>query len=190
MKLPRVSSYRGFVFASLSPAGESLEEFLGPLLPYIDRILDRAPDGEIEVRCGVQKYEYAGNWKFQFENFIDHYHAPFTHESSFVSRVGHEGYRKRFLNQEIRDTAKIRAFKCRHSIMEHHRERKDGLTEPQDYLVKLETIYGNERAEEILMGNFHVNVFPNLLLQEHSQSYKSSWRLQSTEREYWSIRIG
>ena len=172
MKLPRVSSYRGFVFASLSRFGDSLEEFLGPLLPYIDRILDRAPEGEIEVRCGVQKYEYAGNWKFQFENFIDHYHAPFTHESSFIGRTGRDGFRMQFLNQEVRDTAQVRAFQHGHSIMDHRREKRADLMGPKEYIDKLEIRYGKERTEQILTGNAHVNVFPNLLFQEHSQSYR------------------
>ncbi len=171
MRLPRVGSYRGFVFASLSPEGESLEEFLAPVRSYIDKILDRAPDGEIEVRCGVQKYEYCGNWKLQFENFIDHYHAPFTHESAFVSGVGEEIYRKRFLSQEVRDAVEVRAFKYGHSILDHPHGAGSGK-EPEAFRSALEKSRGKERAEAILSGDLHVNVFPTLLFQEHSQSYR------------------
>jgi phenylpropionate dioxygenase-like ring-hydroxylating dioxygenase large terminal subunit len=139
---------------------------------YIDRILNRAPDGAIEVRCGVQKYEYSGNWKFQIENFVDHYHAPFTHESSLVSQAGREGYRARFLNQDVRDAAEIRAFAHGHVVMDHPRERRADLTGPDEYVRKMGEVYGKERAEEILTQNLHLAVFPNLLFQEHSQSYR------------------
>ena len=80
--VPRLGSYKGFVFASTSPDGPSLEEHLGNSKAYIDIIVDKFPDG-IEVIKGVQKYGYPGNWKLQVENALDHYHAPFVHKSWF-----------------------------------------------------------------------------------------------------------
>ncbi len=170
MQVPRVTSYRGFVFASLSPEGKSLEEFLGPVRRYIDKILDRAPDGEIEVQCGVQKYEFAGNWKLQYENFIDHYHAPFTHESAFAQRF--RGENRRLLNQESRDAVEIRAFERGHSTMDHPRSARPLRDLPETYLKALERIRGRDRVAEILAGEININIFPNLIFQEHSQSYR------------------
>ena len=43
--VPRVESYRGFIFASLSPAGESLQDFLGAAKASFDDCVDRAPGG-------------------------------------------------------------------------------------------------------------------------------------------------
>ena len=48
----------------------------------IDAVCDRAPDGELEVTGGSHKYEFAGNWKAQVENILDHYHPAFSHEST------------------------------------------------------------------------------------------------------------
>ncbi len=41
----RVSTYRGFIFASLAASGASLEEFLGPARSSLDDLVDRAPGG-------------------------------------------------------------------------------------------------------------------------------------------------
>ena len=42
--LPRVESYRGFVFVSLSPSGISLREHLGRGCEYLADFCDRAPE--------------------------------------------------------------------------------------------------------------------------------------------------
>src|SRR5215207_9721429 len=44
--VPRVTSYRGFVFASGASDGPSLDETLGHMLTSLDDLVDRAPDGE------------------------------------------------------------------------------------------------------------------------------------------------
>ncbi|HXG36983.1 MAG TPA: Rieske 2Fe-2S domain-containing protein [Dehalococcoidia bacterium] len=78
--VPRVDNYRGFIFASLAPQGESLLEHLGNARGYIDRFIDQWPEGEMQL-SGVQKYGYNGNWKLQLENTVDNYHFPFVHAS-------------------------------------------------------------------------------------------------------------
>src|SRR6202030_3555794 len=82
MRLPRVKSYRGFVFASAAADGPSLEESLGHMTTSLDDMVDRAPDGEIEAAGGVFKHAYDGNWKVYFENLCDAAHPLFTHRSS------------------------------------------------------------------------------------------------------------
>src|SRR5439155_377714 len=51
-RVPRLSSYRGFVFASLCPRGPSLDEHLGAATRLIDRSCDLSPEGEIELSAG------------------------------------------------------------------------------------------------------------------------------------------
>jgi phenylpropionate dioxygenase-like ring-hydroxylating dioxygenase large terminal subunit len=80
--VPRVASYRGFVFASLLPNGESLDEFLGPAKASLDDFVDRAPGGELEVAGGVFKHAYNGNWKLMLENHLDGAHPAWVHASS------------------------------------------------------------------------------------------------------------
>ena len=82
VQVPRVKSYRGFVFASEAADGPDLEEFLGHMTTSLDDMIDRAPDGEIEVAGGVFKHAYDGNWKLYLENLCDAAHPLFTHRSS------------------------------------------------------------------------------------------------------------
>src|SRR4051812_1205520 len=44
-RAPRVATYRGFIFASLSSSGEDLETFLGAAKASFDDFVDRAPGG-------------------------------------------------------------------------------------------------------------------------------------------------
>src|SRR5580765_845029 len=80
--VPRVATYRGFIFASLAASGESLEEFLGPAKASFDDFVDRAPGGELEVAGGVFKHSYNGNWKLMLENHLDGAHPAWVHASS------------------------------------------------------------------------------------------------------------
>ena len=85
---PRVTTYRGFVFASLAPHGESLEEFLGPARASFDDFVERAPGGELEVAGGVFKHAYNGNWKLMLENHLDGAHPAWVHASSVAVARG------------------------------------------------------------------------------------------------------
>jgi phenylpropionate dioxygenase-like ring-hydroxylating dioxygenase large terminal subunit len=81
-RVPRVDTYRGFLFASLAEHGPTLAEFLGPLRASLDDLVDRAPDGQVEVAGGVFKHAYQGNWKLVLENHNDTVHPAFVHASS------------------------------------------------------------------------------------------------------------
>jgi phenylpropionate dioxygenase-like ring-hydroxylating dioxygenase large terminal subunit len=89
--VPRVAVYRGFLFASLAPSGETLEGFLGPAKASFDDFVDRAPGGELEVAGGVFKHAYNGNWKLMLENHLDGAHPAYVHASSVaVARAAPE----------------------------------------------------------------------------------------------------
>ncbi len=81
-RVPRVESYRGFIFASQAASGPSLKDFLGPLHRSFDDMVDRAPDGDLEVAGGVFKHAYNGNWKLVIENHLDGVHPAYVHSSS------------------------------------------------------------------------------------------------------------
>jgi phenylpropionate dioxygenase-like ring-hydroxylating dioxygenase large terminal subunit len=86
--VPRVSLYRGFIFASLAALGPTLEEFLGPAKASFDDFVDRAPGGELEVAGGVFKHAYNGNWKLMLENHLDGAHPAWVHASSVAVARG------------------------------------------------------------------------------------------------------
>ena len=83
-KVPRYESYRGLIFASLSPEGPSLVERLGNARRLIDQFMDLSPDGEIVVRSGVLRHEFRGNWKMAIENSVDGYHPNILHHAAMV----------------------------------------------------------------------------------------------------------
>ena len=93
MPLPRVASFHGFVFASLAADGPDLEAYLGPARRTIEEIIERSPSGEVEIRGGVHRYFFEGNWKLQVENLCDMYHPTFSHEST-VNRQGRQFQRR------------------------------------------------------------------------------------------------
>jgi phenylpropionate dioxygenase-like ring-hydroxylating dioxygenase large terminal subunit len=82
-RAPRVASYRGFVFASLSAVGISLAEHLGPATRLIDRSCDLSPAGAIELTAGWVKHRCPANWKMLPENDSDGYHLGFVHQALF-----------------------------------------------------------------------------------------------------------
>ena len=81
-KVPRVESYRGFVFGSHAAEGPGLAEFLGGLASAFDNMLDRAPAGTVSRFGGALRLEYRGNWKMFMENAVDLVHPGFVHRSS------------------------------------------------------------------------------------------------------------
>ena len=99
--VPRVTNYRGFVFASEAAEGPSLEESLGHILTSLDDMIDRAPDGELEVAGGTFKHAYDGNWKLYFENLCDAAHPIFAHRSSI--EAAQAAVRQRALRRLGRD---------------------------------------------------------------------------------------
>src|SRR5258706_3787848 len=99
-QVPRVALYRGFIFASLAGSGPGLDEFLGPARASFDDLVDRDPEGELEVSGGVFKHAYNGNWKLMLENHLDGAHPAYVHASSVAvarnapepGKPGHEHY--------------------------------------------------------------------------------------------------
>src|SRR5215510_2733290 len=85
-RVPRLGSYRGLLFASLSADGISLDEHLGQGRKYIDQFVDLSPTGEIEVQAGIHKMRVQSNWKMYVENGVDNYHANFVHQSAIAAQ--------------------------------------------------------------------------------------------------------
>ncbi len=80
VSVARLDSYRGFVFASLSPDVPTLQEHLGGASVFLDLVADQAPSG-LEFVSGTVDYTFDANWKLQFENGLDFYHFGSTHSS-------------------------------------------------------------------------------------------------------------
>ncbi len=88
--VPRVESYRGFVFGTFAQEAPSLAEHLGQARPYLDYWIDRAPEGVVRLRSGAHRMMYRGNWKLAYDNAGDGYHPAFSHRSllQMAGRLG------------------------------------------------------------------------------------------------------
>lgn len=182
VRLPRVASYRGFVFASRSADGPDLDSFLGPVRKSIDDIIALSPDEEIAVVGGVHKYEFRGNWKHQIENLNDMYHPFFSHAST-VEKDGRQ-FQRRSGDTEgaqlggqsggpnaVFEKIPLRGFGFGHSLcgaMPFNGERGGPVFE--EYRRRLTARHGEERTREILTVDWHNTIiYPNLCLQSAAQ---------------------
>src|SRR4051812_42629456 len=79
-QVPRVESYRGFIFGTLNASAPPIGEHLGPIRKPIDEWLDRNPGGKVVV-CEANRIKYKGNWKLAYDNSGDGYHVLYSHRS-------------------------------------------------------------------------------------------------------------
>ncbi len=178
--LPRIEIYRGFVFASLNPNVGALQDYLGNAAHGIDEIVDRAPDGAIELSAGCHRYVYEGNWKLQVDNLADMYHPVACHMSTvdedgyqFKRRPGEAGGRAAFLGDDGEPVAiktGVRGFVRGHSSEASLFGDTQGGAESKqqggvfdEYRAKLVKVHGQEKADDILKNRRHsMTVYPNL----------------------------
>jgi phenylpropionate dioxygenase-like ring-hydroxylating dioxygenase large terminal subunit len=170
----RVASYRGFVFASLSPDGPDLATFLGGVISSLENFCDRAPEGKVAVAGGVFRVLQRSNWKIFLENLNDTAHAQATHESSFVAaRHTAQARGAEKLPFELHiiegngepnsfwEQIEWSGFDYGHSYM------TSIFNAPQDelsmaYRASLEKAYGAERAVSILATSRHnTTIYPS-----------------------------
>jgi phenylpropionate dioxygenase-like ring-hydroxylating dioxygenase large terminal subunit len=192
-RVPRIESYRGFVFGNLAPEGESLAAFLGPMAEAIDNIVDRAPDGDIEQSGGIARQEYRGNWKFHHENANDTLHPGFVHESSVsAARAderdyatpaydGHQTHTQMMSNafgQREWQGLALTGFPSGHTYMGGF--YKAGVLAPdrddpvwREYRAKLVARHGEEKTARILSEDrFNNLLYPNISLNAQYQQIR------------------
>jgi phenylpropionate dioxygenase-like ring-hydroxylating dioxygenase large terminal subunit len=174
-KVPRIGTYRGFVFGSLSPVGITLEQHLGARVrEQLDLFIDLSPEGELDVTAGVHKYGYHANWKFQIENGMDGYHANFVHQSFFENVRRRTGVNLTDLANS-QSPAQTRDLGNGHVMIDFrpYNEARSGRMgaimvtseSGQAYRDALIARYGEERTRELLTARgTHLLVFPNLIL--------------------------
>lgn len=180
---PRVESYRGFVFASLSADGPPLADFLGYMTTSFDDMVDRAPDGGIEVAGGVFRHAFDGNWKLYLENLCDAAHPLFVHQSSieaaqqqpddaFTDGAGEIGVRQMRQNgapyKFWQEQVGIWAYPNGHSFIgDYHDDEKlvaaKGNPVFAEYIAAMEAKKGAGETQRIMeVTRWNSNVYPNL----------------------------
>jgi phenylpropionate dioxygenase-like ring-hydroxylating dioxygenase large terminal subunit len=188
-QVPRVESYRGFIFCTLNMDALPLVDHLGPITQPIDDWVGRNPGGKLEV-CEANRIKYKGNWKLAYDNSCDGYHVIYSHRSLIETEARlAEGAAKGMsyyksspdsLAMYMRYTGHGNHFKDKRPNVEN---RPGGLwaLEPatpgqEHYEALFRQRYG-ERALSMLdlAGSVpvNINVFPNFsLLGNHIQVFE------------------
>ncbi|MEW6689776.1 MAG: Rieske 2Fe-2S domain-containing protein [Pseudomonadota bacterium] len=206
----RVESYRGFVFASLSPDGISLKEFLGESRIAFDDMCDRAPEGEVEIVPNCFRIIQHSNWKIFLENQLDALHPSVTHQST--GRAAHEVEKELEKKARKGETAlkyhmlsafatvtieKWDAFQTLnypygHCILTGYMGLRPQDPDTLAYDRIMIKAYGRKRFEEIVGVNIHhVLIYPGLSVQSPLQQLRAVRPLgvDRTLTEIWHFRL-
>ena len=188
-QVPRVDSYRGFIFGTLNPDAPPLLDYLGGITGPIDEWLDRNPGGKVVV-CEANRLKYKGNWKLAYDNSGDGYHVVFSHRSllEMENRLADEANKGMSYYKGSPDS---KAMYMRYTGNGHHfkdkrpniEKRAGGLWAvegpapgSEHYEAEFRRRFG-AKADDILdlAGSepVNINVFPNLsLLGNHIQVFE------------------
>ena len=183
VRVPRVETYRGFIFASLAKEGPSLLDWFGPIASSLDDMVDRAPGGVLEVAGGVSRHAYDGNWKLVIENQNDTLHPRVVHASSVAAardqndKADSDGAGEVQIKQMRQNGAPAHVWEglgvwtsgLGHSFMgDYHTdgrmaERPEEDAVEREYREALERTHGQERTRAILgVQRFNTIIYPNL----------------------------
>jgi phenylpropionate dioxygenase-like ring-hydroxylating dioxygenase large terminal subunit len=190
-RIDNVESYRGFVFATLNPNPEPLVDHLGAMTDIIDNLVDRAPDGEIEIADSSFTLEYRGNWKLHVENAADIFHPSFVHSSSVAPA------RRAPANASILDSDQTREMLMANGfgVDDWERIQLTGLAGGHTFMTNIYTAgalvndgsdpvvaryraalaakIGPERAASVLgVNRFNNIIYPNLVLNAQHQQMR------------------
>ena len=206
-KVPSVDSYRGFIFASLSPDAPDLATWLGPTATSIDNMVERAPAGKLEVTGGVLRYNHDSNWKFFVENLNDMMHAMIAHQSSAqtASVLGKQLFPDdpnppseiQILspfaeNTDFFETMGIHAFDNGHSYSGGKTSIHAAYSGIPGYEAAMENTYGKHKMAEIFSLNRHNTViYPSFTLKGAIQTIRvvKPIAVNQTVIESWTMRL-
>ncbi|MFZ8885249.1 MAG: aromatic ring-hydroxylating dioxygenase subunit alpha [Steroidobacteraceae bacterium] len=206
VQLPNVINYRGFVFVRLSPDGIGFHDYFGDSLSSIDNMVDRSPEGRLEVAGGVLRYMHQCNWKMFVENLNDAMHPMVAHESA-------AGTAKRlwagqpddapkpmaieqfvpFVNgYDFFDRMGVRIYENGHSYTGVKFSIHSKYSAVGEYEAAMERAYGAERAQAILAEARHNTVYyPSLTIKGAIQAIRIARPIavNRTLIESWTFRL-
>ncbi|MFM2043470.1 MAG: hypothetical protein RLY86_2046 [Pseudomonadota bacterium] len=168
-RVARVQSYRGFIFVNLSADGPTLRDFLGHMASSIDDLVDRAPEGAVELVGPPLRHHYRANWKMSFENLNDTLHPGFAHAASVVAakhvegKVG-DGNLVPSLGMMKANGKPISFFEnlpmvttpYGHSYIGGHMGASYTGSTQSDYFRALAAFHGEEKAKQVLATDRHL----------------------------------
>ena len=201
-----VRNHRGFVFCRLNPNGQSFEDFFGDALSTLDNMVDRSPEGRLEVAGGVLRYMHRCNWKMLVDNQTDTCHPMVAHESSAGTAVkvweqapagtpkpmAVELFAPFISPYEFFENMGIRVWQNGHG----HTGVSDSIHAAYSgipgYWESMVAAYGEERAHQILGDVRHNTVyFPNIMVKGPIQTLRVFKPIAAdrTLVESWTFRL-
>lgn len=189
-QVPRVESYRGFIFGTLNPKAPPLRDHLGPIRKPIDQWLDRNPGGKVVV-CEAHRMKFKGNWKLAYDNSGDGYHVAFSHRSLLETENRFSGEDSKKGMSYYTSLPDEQPMYVQYMGNGHHfKDKRPNLKKRDGALWAIESLHPGmehvaeklraklkDRAEAVLdlAGSepVNINVFPNLsLLGNHIQVFE------------------
>lgn len=178
--------YRGFIFVRHVEGGPDLIDFMGEIKTSIDDLVDRAPDGDVEICPVPMRHRYRGNWKLGFENLNDAHHARVTHAATVraatrVMRELGEADRHPSLYVMKANGMPISQFgqldliteRYGHSYIFGFIDGQKKTVFPGDYVSRMRAQRGDEETDRILAVNRHLTLmYPSATLQGRFQSLR------------------
>ncbi|MBV9120395.1 MAG: Rieske 2Fe-2S domain-containing protein [Chloroflexi bacterium] len=168
--VPRCDAYRGFIFVSLNANVPTLADHLGRAVHYIDRLLDRSPAGTVQVQKPIRS-DYAGNWK----HFLDQesFHAPILHASVFQVGTAQQADKYGSVPSQTVANALDQRYIDRdlgrgHGINDFGELRsrlwRDAIDDSEYRSLLAQRRGGPEAADELAESDFHLFLYPNVIL--------------------------
>ena len=201
-----VQVYRDFVFCRLNPQGVGFEEFFGESLSTLDNMVERSPEGKLEVAGGVMRYLHPCNWKMLVDNQTDTCHPMVAHESSAgtavkVWQAAPAGTPKPMAVELFAPFVSPYAFFEKMGIRiwpngHGHTGVADSIhaaySPVPGYFESMAAAYGEERAKQILGEVRHNTVyFPNIMVKGPIQTLRlfKPIAADKTMVESWTFRL-
>jgi benzoate/toluate 1,2-dioxygenase subunit alpha len=199
-------NYRGFVFARLATEGVGFQEFFGDSLSSIDNMVDRSPQGRLEVAGGVLRYLHDCNWKMYVENLNDAMHPMVAHESSagtakrlWSSQAANvpkpmviEQFAPFVNDYEFFEKMGVRVYPNGHSYTGVNFSIHSSYSSVGEYERRMIAAYGEERTRAILGESRHNTVYyPSLTIKGAIQAIRVARPIavDKTIIESWTFRL-
>ena len=183
IRVAKLGSYRGFIFASLSADVPPLDTYLGEARRFLDLVIDQSSSGQVEFVPGGSTYTFDANWKLQFENGLDYYHFAATH-GSYVDilkrRPAHASSRAGLPDAPGREVEGQGSFNFEHghavnwSIKNTQLYGRPLSASPVE-LDEVRARVGGDRATWMLRQR-NLTIFPNLQVIDILSAQVRTWR--------------
>lgn len=201
-----VRVHREFVFCRLNPEGVDFETYFGESLSTLDNMVDRSPEGKLEVAGGVMRYMHNCNWKMLVDNQTDTCHPMVAHESSAGTAVkvwndappgtpkpmAVELFAPFMSPYEFFENMGIRVWDNGHG----HTGVSDSIhaeySPAPGYWESMVAAYGEERAQAIVNDVRHNTVyFPNIMVKGPIQTLRIFKPIAANKTlvESWTFRL-